>query len=41
MKVLIAFYIVMQKSGNILNKKNIKITKKEHAFKYFSSTCND
>ena len=31
---------MIQKSGNFLNKKNIKIIKREHAFEGFASTYN-
>ena len=38
-QVLIARYIVIQKKiGNILNEKNVRITKREHVFKGFGST---
>ena len=41
MQVLIALYIVIQKkSENFLNDKNMKITKREHAFKVYASTYN-
>ena len=32
--------MVTQKSGNSLNEKNVKITKRAHAFKGFASSCN-
>ena len=35
-----ALYIVIQKSENFLNEKNVKITKRENAFKDFSSIYN-
>ena len=35
-----ALYIVIQKSENFLNEKNVKITKRENAFKDFASIYN-
>ena len=34
------FYIVIQEGENFLDQKNIKITKREHAFKGSASTYN-
>ena len=39
--VLIALYKVIQKSENLLNEKNVKIAKREHAFKGYASTYNN
>ena len=38
--ILIAVYIVTQKSEHFLNEKNIKITKQVHAFKGYASSYN-
>ena len=32
--------MIQNKSENYLNEKNVKITKREHAFKAYPSTCN-
>ena len=37
-KVLIVLYLVKQKSDNFLEEKNVKITKRSHACKGYSST---
>ena len=39
--VLIALYKVIQRSENLLNEKNVKIAKREHAFKGYASTYNN
>ena len=39
-QVLIALCIVIQKKLKFFDRKNIKITKPEHAFKGYASTLN-
>ena len=40
-KIQLLFYIVKQKKGEIcLNKENLKITKRAHAFKGYASSYN-
>ena len=39
-KILIVLYLVKQKSDNVLEEKNVKITKRSHACKGYSSTYN-